>query len=81
MLEKLKNWTMPDWAYDKAKWILITAVPCTNALITGLGSLYNFDPSMITGTISLLAAFFGGLLGISYLNYNRKTGTGTGGAA
>lgn len=72
MLEKLKNWTMPNWAYDKAKWALITGVPALIALITGLGALYGFDPSLITGTISLVATFFGALLGISSLNYNSK---------
>lgn len=80
MIEKLKDWTLPDWLYNIAKWLLITVVPATIFLINGLGSLYNFDPSLITGTISLVAATFGAVLGISTINYNKKTGNGTGGA-
>lgn len=72
MIDKIKYFTVPDWFYNKAKWALITGVPATNVLITGLGTLYNFDPSLITGTISLIATFFGALLGISSLNYNSK---------
>lgn len=77
MIEKLKDWTLPDWAYDKAKWILITGVPALIALITGLGALYGFDPSLVTGTISVIATFIGALIGVSSLNYNKKTTTGT----
>ena len=34
------------------KWILATAVAPTIALITGLGELYNFDTTIIVGTIN-----------------------------
>lgn len=53
------------------KWILATAIAPTIALITGLGELYNFDVSLIVGTISLIATFLGALLGISNYNYNK----------
>lgn len=76
MLEKLKTWTLPNWAYDKIKWVLVIAVPALIALITGLGTLYGFDPSLVTGTISLIATFIGALIGVSSLNYNKKTETG-----
>lgn len=58
--------------YTVLKWILATAVPPTIALITGLGKLYNFDPTLIVGTISLVATFLGALLGISNYNYQKK---------
>ena len=54
------------------KWILATAVAPTIALITGLGELYKFDPTIIVGTISLVATFLGALLGISTYNYKKK---------
>lgn len=54
------------------KWILATAVAPTIALITGLGELYNFDPTLIVGTISLVATFLGALLGVSNYNYQKK---------
>lgn len=54
------------------KWILATAVAPTIALITGLSELYNFDATLIVGTISLVATFLGALLGISSINYSKK---------
>lgn len=54
------------------KWILATAVAPTIALITGLGELYNFDPTLIVGTISLIATFLGALLGVSNYNYHKE---------
>ncbi len=54
------------------KWILATAVAPTIALITGLGELYNFDPTLIVGTISLVATFLGALLGVSNYNYKKE---------
>lgn len=54
------------------KWILATAIAPTIALITGLGELYEFDTTLIVGTISLVATFLGALLGVSTYNYNKK---------
>ena len=59
-------------AYDVIKWILLTAVAPTIALITGLGELYNFDTTLIVGTISLIATFVGALMGISNYNYKKE---------
>lgn len=59
-------------AYDIIKWILMCAVAPTIALITGLGELYDFNTTIIVGTVSLIATFIGALMGIS--NYNYKKG-------
>lgn len=61
-----------DKVYTAIKWILATAVAPTIALITGLGELYHFDPSLIVGTISLVATFVGALIGISNYNYKKS---------
>jgi len=58
--------------YTILKWILSTAVAPTIALITGLGKLYNFDTTIIVGTITLIASFLGALLGISNYNYQKE---------
>ena len=58
--------------YNVLKWILLVGVAPTIALITGLGELYNFDTTLIIGTISLIATFLGAITGIS--NYNYKKG-------
>ena len=44
----------------------------TIALITGLGELYNFDTTIIVGTITLIATFLGALLGVSNYNYKKE---------
>lgn len=63
---------MSNKVYDTVKWILLVAVAPTIALITGLGELYGFDTTVIVGTISLLATFFGALLGVSNVNYKKR---------
>lgn len=63
---------MSNKVYDVLKWILLTAVAPTIALITGLGELYGFDTTLIVGTISLFATFLGGILGISNIKYRKK---------
>jgi hypothetical protein len=63
---------MSNKVYDVMKWILLVAVAPTIALITGLGELYGFDTTVIVGTISLFATFFGALLGVSNVNYKKR---------
>ena len=64
--------SMSNKVYDVMKWILLVAVAPTIALITGLGELYGFDTTVIVGTISLFATFFGALLGVSNVKYNKR---------
>lgn len=63
--------------YDILKWVLLTAVAPTIALITGLGELYNFETTLVVGTISLVATFLGALLGVSNVTYNKTHKTST----
>lgn len=58
--------------YDVAKRTVTVVVPAAIALITGLGVLYKFDTSAITGTIALVATFAGTVLGISSKNYQKE---------
>lgn len=64
---------MSNKLYDIIKWTLLVGYPPTVALITGLGELYNFDTTLIIGTISLFATFIGAVTGISNINYKKKT--------
>lgn len=68
---KKKRLVLGNKIYTILKWILATAIAPTIALITGLGELYNFDATLIVGTISLIASFLGALLGVSNYNYKR----------
>lgn len=58
--------------YDVAKRTVTVVVPAAVALITGLGVLYKFDTSAITGTIALVATFAGTVLGVSSKNYQKE---------
>lgn len=58
--------------YDVAKRTVTVVVPAAIALITGLGGLYKFDTSAITGTIALVATFAGTVLGVSSKNYQKE---------
>lgn len=57
--------------YDILKWIVITVSPALIAFITGLGALYGFPTEIITGTIALVTAFVGALIGVSSIAYHR----------
>ena len=67
-----KRFILSNKFFTVLKWILATAVAPTITLITGLGKLYNFDPTLIVGTISLVATFLGALLGVSNYNYQKE---------
>ena len=67
-----KRFVLGNKFFTVLKWILATAVAPTIALITGLGELYNFDTTIIVGTITLVATFLGALLGVSNYNYQKK---------
>lgn len=58
--------------YDVAKRTVTVVVPAAIALITGLGVLYKFDTSAITGTIALVTTFAGTVLGVSSKNYQKE---------
>lgn len=55
--------------YDIAKKVVTVVAPAAIMLITGLGALYKFDTTAITGTIALLTTFAGTVLGISSNKY------------
>lgn len=58
--------------YDVAKKVVTVVIPATITLITGLGALYKFDTTAITGTIALFATFAGTVLGISSKQYQQE---------
>lgn len=72
MFEKIKKFKFKDKVYNVIKWILFTGVAPTITLIIGLGKLYNFDTTLIVGTISLIASFLGGITGLSNYNYKKE---------
>lgn len=55
--------------YDVAKKVVTVVAPAAITLITGLGALYKFDTTAITGTIAILTTFAGTVLGISSNKY------------
>lgn len=62
---------LPNKLYDALKWVCIVVSPALATLITGLGLLYGFNTEIIVGTITLVTAFVGTVIGISSVNYNK----------
>ena len=58
--------------YDILKWILLTVIPALNILIAGLCALYGWTwGNIVIGTIDLIAAFVGIILGIGSIKYQK----------
>ena len=62
-----------DKLYNILKWGLITFVPALLVLIETLGVIYGYDTQVLVLTISAIATFVGSLIGVSNVNYNKKT--------
>ena len=58
--------------YDTAKFAVTIVAPAAITLITGLGTLYGVDTAVITGTLALVTAFAGTILGISSAKYQEN---------
>ena len=65
---------MSNKQYDLMKKLVTVVAPALITLITGLGALYKFDSTAITGTLALLTTFVGTVLGISSKKYNEAQG-------
>ena len=63
---------LPDKIYNALKWLCIIVSPALATLITGLGLLYGFPTELIVGTITLVTAFIGTVIGVSSVNYNKE---------
>ena len=58
--------------YDILKWVLLTVIPALNILIAGLCALYGWTwGNIVIGTIDLIAAFVGTILGIGSIKYQK----------
>jgi hypothetical protein len=58
--------------YDILKWICLTVVPALNILIAGLCALYGWTwGHFVIGTIDLIAAFVGTILGFGAIKYQK----------
>lgn len=66
--------TFTNKQYDLYKKLVTVVAPALITLITGLGALYKFDSTAITGTLALLTTFTGTVLGISSKKYNEAQG-------
>lgn len=63
--------------YDVLKWVALIALPALATLISVVLPLWGVcDEGTVTavvGTITAFATFLGTLLGVSSINYNKKT--------
>lgn len=59
--------------YNVLKWVCLVCLPALSAFYIGLGQFWNIPyPSQISGTIMLVDALLGALLGISSIQYSKK---------
>lgn len=64
---------MSNRTYDVLKWIAQILIPALGALYFGLAKIWNFPyGTEIVGTLSLIDAFMGALLGISSDAYYKE---------
>lgn len=64
---------MTNKLYDTLKWIALVALPAVETFIIGLFTLWGWpNGNLIAGTIALVDALLGALLGISSIKYNKS---------
>lgn len=64
---------MSNKTYDALKWIALVALPAVSGLYLGLAGLWGLPyGEQISGTISLVDACLGALLGISSASYKKS---------
>ncbi len=64
---------MSNKVYDVLKWIAQILLPALGALYFGLAGIWNFPyAEEIVGTITVIDAFLGVLLGISTALYHKR---------
>ena len=63
--------------YDVLKWVCLIALPATGALYFGLSMLWGFPcGEQVVGTLDLVAAFIGALIGVSTKAYKKGAADG-----
>ena len=65
---------MSNKVYDVLKWIAMVVLPALATLYFALAGIWGFPyGEEIVGTITALDAFLGAVLGISSVQYNKKS--------
>ena len=63
---------LSNTAYDVLKWIALIFLPALGALYFGLAQIWGFPyGEEVVGTIAVIDAFMGAVLGISTVQYNK----------
>ena len=65
---------MSNKMYDVLKWIAMVVLPAIGTLYFALAGIWGFPyGEEVVGTITAIDAFLGALLGISTVQYNKKS--------
>lgn len=63
---------MPDKVYDILKWIALVVLPAIATLYAALSGIWGFPyGEQIVGTIAAIDTFFGVVIGVSSIQYNK----------
>lgn len=72
---------MKNRTYDRLKWGQMVVLPAVGALYFGLGNIWGLPKvEEVVGTVNVVGVFYGTLLGIKSVAYNKKqpsTSTGS----
>lgn len=72
---------LPNRLYDVLKWVAQIVLPALGALYFGLARIWGLPyGEQIVGTITVVDAFLGALLGVSTAQYKREQASKEGGA-
>lgn len=64
---------MQNQTYDRLKWGQLVVLPALGALYFGLGNIWGLPKvEEVVGTVNVLGVFYGALLGIKSVAYNKK---------
>lgn len=64
---------LPSKVYDALKWVAQILIPALSACYFGLARIWNLPyAEQIVGTLTVIDAFLGVLLGISSANYYKE---------
>lgn len=64
--------------YDVIKWTNAILFPGTAVLISSLGEVWSWDiwlTASVVATVNIVNAFLGLLIGVSYVQYNKRKET------
>lgn len=63
---------IPDWLYELLKWLCVIFLPALSTAYSALAGIWGLPyAEQIPATITVISLFFGAIIGVSSVAYNR----------